>query len=58
MPAETRNKIQKSMAGLKNTLPGLAVLDSMEMSDMQPVKDSDYDQTRAIIDYVFPKGGP
>jgi phosphonate transport system substrate-binding protein len=58
MPAETRDKIQKSMAGLKNTLPGQAVLDAMEMSDMQPVKDSDYDQHRAIIDYVYPQGGP
>lgn len=58
MPAETRDKIQKSMAELKNTLAGQAVLDAMEMSDMQSVKDSDYDQHRAIIDYVYPQGRP
>lgn len=58
MPAETRDKIQKIMTGLKDTLAGQAVLDAMEMSGMQPVKDSDYNEHRAIIDYVYPDGGP
>ncbi len=58
MPAETRVKIQKIMTGLNETVAGHAVLDSMEMSDIQLVEDSDYDQHRKIINEVYPDGGP
>lgn len=57
MPAQTRGKIRKIMTGLNDTLAGQAVLDAMEMSDMQSVEDSDYNRHRAIIDYVYPDGG-
>ncbi len=58
MPQETREKIQKIMTGLKDSPSGKAVLDSMEMSDMQPVTDGDYDHCREIIRQVYPGGGP
>ncbi len=57
MPQETRDKIQKIMIGLKDSVSGQAVLDSIEMSDMQPVSDSDYDRHREIIKEVYPDGG-
>lgn len=57
MPQETRDKIQKIMAGLKDSVSGLEVLDSMEMTDMQAVSDHDYDQHRKIILEVYPGGG-
>lgn len=58
MPQETRARIRAIMTDLKDSLAGQAVLDSIEMSDMQPVNDSDYDQCRMIIRHVYPDGGP
>ncbi len=58
MPLDTREKIQKIMTGLKDSAPGQAVLASIEMSDMQPVSDKDYDRHRKIIKEVYPDGGP
>jgi phosphonate transport system substrate-binding protein len=58
MSPETRGRIQKIMIALKDNLSGHAVLDAMEMSDLQPVEDSAYSQHRAIINKVYPQGGP
>ncbi len=58
MPPDTRDKVQKIMTGLKDSASGQAVLASIEMSDMQPVSDRDYDQHRKIIKEVYPDGGP
>jgi len=58
MPQETRDKIKKIMAELKDSALGQAVLDSVEMTDMQPVSDRDYDQHRNIISEVYSGGGP
>jgi phosphonate transport system substrate-binding protein len=57
MSQQTRDKIQKVMTGLKHHLSGQAVLDAMEMSELQPVEDAAYDQHRFIINKVFPDGG-
>jgi phosphonate transport system substrate-binding protein len=58
MPANTRQSIQGIMIGLKDSLAGQAVLNSMEMSDMRSAEDSDYDRHREIINEVYPDGGP
>jgi phosphonate transport system substrate-binding protein len=58
MPQKTKANIQKTMIGLKNNLSGQAVLDSMELSDLQSVDDSAYNRHRAIINKVYPDGGP
>jgi phosphonate transport system substrate-binding protein len=58
MSAELRQNIQKIMIGLGDSVAGQAVLNSMEMSDMQTAEDSDYDRHREIINEVYPDGGP
>lgn len=58
MQPETRDKIQKIMAGLKESVSGQTVLDAMEMSDMLLANDHDYDEHRLIIREVYPDGGP
>lgn len=58
MPLESREKIRNIMTGLKDSVSGLTVLDALEMSDIQPASDGDYDQSRNIIAKVYPDGGP
>jgi phosphonate transport system substrate-binding protein len=57
MLPELKQKIQKIMSGLKETVHGQTVLDSMEMSDMLITNDSDYNEHRKIIKEVYPKEG-